>query len=97
MPSAARVNDVHNCPLSNGGVPHLGGPINGPGVPTVLIEGRAAAVAGDRCSCSGASLNRIVRGSASVLVGGKPAARVGDPTAHGGVLVTGSPTVLIGG
>ena len=27
----------------------------------------------------------------------KPAARMGDPTAHGGVIVAGYPTVLIGG
>jgi uncharacterized Zn-binding protein involved in type VI secretion len=30
------------------------------------------------------------------LIGGKPAARVGDTTAHGGSIVVGLPTVLIG-
>jgi len=39
----------------------------------------------------------IVKGSATVLIGGMPAARLGDQTAHGGVITVGFPTVLIGG
>jgi uncharacterized Zn-binding protein involved in type VI secretion len=36
-------------------------------------------------------------GSPTVLVGGMPASRVGDTTAHGGAVVgPGAPTVLIG-
>jgi uncharacterized Zn-binding protein involved in type VI secretion len=38
----------------------------------------------------------IAMGSPKVLIGGLPAARMGDPTVHGGVIVMGCPTVLIG-
>ena len=66
MPPAARVGDPHICPMFTGFVPHVGGPIIGPGCATVLI-------------------------------GGMPAVRMGDVTAHGGSIVMGFPTVLIGG
>jgi len=39
----------------------------------------------------------IVKGSMTVMIGFLPAARIGDLTAHGGVIVTGFPTVIIGG
>jgi len=77
-------------------IPHVGGPVSGPGVPTVLVGGMPAATVGDMCVCVGPP-DVIVKGSASVLVGGKPAARVGDTTAHGGSIVLGCPTVLMGG
>ena len=77
-------------------IPHVGGPIIGPGVSTVLIGGLPAAVMGDSCACVGPP-DSIVLGSATVLIGGKPAARMGDTTAHGGSIVLGLPTVLIGG
>jgi len=77
-------------------VPHVGGPVSGPGVATVLIEGVPAAVVGDMCVCVGPP-DTIVKGSATVLIGGKPAARMGDQTAHGGVIVQGAPTVQVGG
>jgi uncharacterized Zn-binding protein involved in type VI secretion len=97
MPSAARITDLHTCPLVNpGGVPHVGGPIVGPGVATVMIGGMPAAVVGDMLVCTGPP-DSIVMGSSSVFIGGKPAARQGDLTAHGGVIVAGNPTVLIGG
>jgi hypothetical protein len=38
----------------------------------------------------------IAKGSATVIIGNMPAARIGDNTAHGGVIVLGCPTVLIG-
>jgi len=96
MPFAARITDMHMCPMVNpGGVPHVGGPILPPGVPTVLIGGLPAATMGDMCVCSGPP-DTIIIGSATVLIGGKPAARVGDSTAHGGVIILGSPTVIIG-
>jgi uncharacterized Zn-binding protein involved in type VI secretion len=38
----------------------------------------------------------VSMGSTTVLLGGKPAARMGDPTAHGGKIVLGAPTVLFG-
>ncbi|MGC9323809.1 MAG: PAAR domain-containing protein [Desulfomonilia bacterium] len=96
MPPAARITDMHTCPMVTGVVPHVGGPIIGPGCPTVLIGGLPAAVMGDACTCVGPP-DSIVKGSATVLLGGKPAARIGDQTAHGGVIVLGCPTVMIGG
>lgn len=88
---------MHTCPLVNpGGAPHIGGPITGPGVPTVLVGGVPAAVVGDLCTCAGPP-DTIVKGSGTVLIGGKPAARIGDTTAHNGVIVAGLPTVMIGG
>lgn len=96
MPPAARISDFHTCPLFSGPVPHVGGPVIGPGVPTVLIVGSPAAVTGDICTCVGPP-DTIVKGSATVMIGGRPAARLGDLTAHGGVIVMGAPTVIIGG
>ncbi|MEK6478362.1 PAAR domain-containing protein [Catalinimonas sp. 4WD22] len=96
---AARIGDMHTCPMVTPGlppVPHVGGPITGPGVPTVLITGMPAAVMGDMCTCVGPP-DSIILGSTSVMIGGKPAARMGDSTSHGGVIVLGAPTVLIGG
>jgi uncharacterized Zn-binding protein involved in type VI secretion len=78
------------------GVPHVGGPILPPGCPTVMIDFMLAARMGDQCLCVGPP-DVIVKGSATVLIGNMPAARIGDQTAHGGVIVMGSPTVMIGG
>ena len=94
MPAAARVGDMHVCPLSNGPSPHVGGPIVGPGQPTVLIGGMPAAVLGDTCTCAGPP-DAILVGSATVLIGGVPAARMGDSTSHGGSIVVGLPSVII--
>lgn len=97
MPFAARLTDQHVCPAVTGVVPHVGGPIIGPGVPTVRIGGLPAAVVGDMATCAGGPAT-IVRGSMTVMIGGKPAARVGDQTAHGGAIIPpGCPTVNIGG
>ena len=97
MPPAATFGSMHVCPLvTPPGIPHVGGPIMGPGIPTVLISGQPAAVLGDICTCVGPP-DSIVKGSATVLIGGKPAARMGDLTAHGGTIVMGIPTVMIGG
>lgn len=96
MPPAARLTDMHTCPMTTGPVPHVGGPITGPGIPTVLIGGLPAAVLGDMATCTGPP-DTIIKGSATVLIGGRPAARMGDQTAHGGVIVGGLPTVMIGG
>ena len=96
MPPAARLTDPHVCPMVTGIVPHVGGPITGPGAPTVLIGGMPAAVVGDVCVCTGPP-DTIAMGSGTVLIGGKPAARLGDTTVHGGKIVMGCPTVLIGG
>lgn len=97
MPPAARLTDMHTCPMVNPGpVPHVGGPIVSPGHPMTLIGFLPAARVTDQCVCVGPP-DTIVKGSATVLIGGLPAARIGDQTAHGGVIVAGCPTVIIGG
>ncbi len=96
---AARIGDMHICPMLTPGlppIPHVGGPVSGPGCPTVLIGGMPAAVVGDMAVCTGPP-DVIVKGSATVLIGNKPSARMGDQTAHGGTIMAGFPTVLIGG
>jgi uncharacterized Zn-binding protein involved in type VI secretion len=77
-------------------IPHVGGPVIGPCVPTVLIGKLPAAVVGDNATCVGPP-DAIVKGSATVLIGKRPAARIGDTTAHGGNIALGEPTVIIGG
>lgn len=100
MPLAARLTDFHMCPMvTQAGpvpIPHVGGPVVGPGAPTVMIGKMPAAVMGDNCVCVGPP-DSIVQGSATVMIGGKPAARMGDSTAHGGKIMLGCPTVMIGG
>jgi len=99
MPPAARLTDFHECPMETPApvpVPHVGGPIEGPGEPTVLIEDLPAARVGDLLICVGPP-DAIVMGSTSVLIGGMPAARVGDETAHGGEILVGAFNVEIGG
>jgi uncharacterized Zn-binding protein involved in type VI secretion len=92
---AARVGDMHVCPMVTVLVPHVGGPILPPGCPTVLIGGQPAARVGDMATCVGPP-DVIVIGSFTVLIGGQPAARMGDMTAHGGAVIMGLPMVLIG-
>ena len=94
MPPAARVGDMHTCPMVTGVVPHVGGPILPPGAPTVLIGGMPAARMGDMCICVGPP-DPIILGSSKVMIKGQPAARMGDSTAHGGVIVLGFPKVMI--
>jgi uncharacterized Zn-binding protein involved in type VI secretion len=92
---AARITDMHVCPMVTGVVPHVGGPILPAGEPTVLIGNLPAARVGDMATCVGPP-DSIVAGSATVLIGGMPAARLGDSTAHGGSRLLGDVTVLIG-
>ncbi|CAG1022416.1 hypothetical protein DOJK_01657 [Patescibacteria group bacterium] len=94
---AARLSDMHVCPMVNPGpVPHVGGPILPPCAITVLIGGLPAARVGDMATCVGPP-DTIVKGSMTVLIAGMPAARIGDLTTHGGNIIMGLPTVLIGG
>lgn len=98
MPPAARLTDMHVCPMVTPGVPpipHVGGPILPPCCPTVLIGFLPAARVGDMALCVGPP-DVIVLGSFTVLIGGQPAARIGDMTAHGGSIVMGEMTVMIG-
>ncbi len=97
MMPAARISDMHVCPMVTPGtppIPHVGGPIS-VGCPTVLIGGIPAARVGDMAVCVGPP-DSIVMGSMTVLIGGVPAARLGDTTAHGGTISVGCPTVMIG-
>ncbi len=94
MMPAARVADMHVCPMVTVLVPHVGGPILPPGGLTVLIGGMPAARVGDMCVCVGPP-DVIVLGSFTVLICNQPAARMLDLTAHGGTIVMGYPTVLI--
>jgi uncharacterized Zn-binding protein involved in type VI secretion len=96
MPPAARVTDMHVCPMVTGLVPHVGGPILPPCAIQVLIGFLPAARVTDMAVCVGPP-DVIVLGSTTVMIGGLPAARMGDMTAHGGVIVLGYPTVMIGG
>ena|SRR5438874_2708082 len=96
---AARVGDMHVCPMVNPGVPpipHVGGPILPPGCVTVLIGGMPAATATNMAVCVGPP-DVIAKGSVTVLLGSLPAARIGDLSGHGGTIVMGYPMVLIGG
>lgn len=96
MPAAATLTSMHECPMVTGDIPHVGGPLVGPGAPTVLIGGLPAARIGDQCVCVG-PLDTIVTGAPTVLIEGMPAAYMGSETAHGGTIIIGNPTVIIGG
>ncbi len=94
MPPAARVGDMHVCPMVTVLVPHVGGPILPPGAVTVLLGGQPAARVGDIVMCVGPP-DVIVLGSFTVMFQGQPAAYMGSLTAHGGVVVMGYPLVMI--
>ncbi len=96
MPFAARLLDFHICPMVTGIVPHVGGPIIGPCVPNVLIGELPASVVGDEALCEGPP-DTIIKGSTTVMINKKPAVRMGDSSAHGGVVILGCFTVIIGG
>jgi len=96
MPPAARVTDMHTCPMVTVLVPHVGGPILPPCQINVLIGGLPAARVTDLCLCATGPPDMIVKGSATVYIGGLPAARIGDLTSHGGVIVVGHPLTIIG-
>ncbi len=97
MPPAARIGDMHTCPMATPGtppVPHVGGPII-KGCPTVMIGFMPAARMGDMATCVGPP-DVIAKGSFTVMIGFMPAARLGDMTVHGGVVSVGFPQVMIG-
>ena len=94
MPPAARITDMHTCPMFDGPKPHVGGPILPHCAVTVLTGGLPQARITDLATCVGPP-DTIVQGSPKVFIGGMPAARMGDMTAHGGVIVGGYPPVNI--
>jgi uncharacterized Zn-binding protein involved in type VI secretion len=93
---AARITDMHFCPMVPGVVPHVTVPIMLPACTTVLIGFFPPARVGDMAVCVGPPAV-LAQGSSTVCTGFMPAAWVGDMTAHGGVIVAGCPTVIIGG
>ena len=98
MPPAARLGDMHVCPMVTPGtppIPHVGGPILPACAVTVLTGSIPQARVGDMALCVGPP-DTIVKGSATVMVNNMPAARIGDTTAHGGTITVGLPTVIIG-
>lgn len=94
MPPAARIGDMHVCPMMTGVVPHVGGPV-AKGEPKVMIGFMPAARATDMLVCVGPP-DVIAMGSPTVQIGFLPAARLGDSTVHGGAIVVGFPQVMIG-
>jgi uncharacterized Zn-binding protein involved in type VI secretion len=66
---AARMGDMHTCPMVTGVVPHVGGPIV-KGSVTVLIGGQPAARVGDQATCTGPPDAIIPPGCPTVLIGG---------------------------
>lgn len=95
MPPASRITDMHVCPMFTGPVPHVGGPII-LGCFTVITGMMPQARVTDIAVCVGPP-DMIAKGSMTVFVQSLPAARIGDLTAHGGAIVLGFPTVIIGG
>ncbi len=95
MPPAARITDNHLCPkVEPGPVPHVGGPVIS-GEVTVLIGYMPAARVTDVLTCVGPP-DKISAGEPTVVIGNKDSARIGDPTDHGGRVVQGCMTVIIG-
>ena len=94
MPPASRITDMHVCPMVTGVVPHVGGPIM-KGEPTVITGKMPQARVTDILTCVGPP-DVIAKGSAGVFAGKLPCARIGDLTAHGGTIILGFPTVIIG-
>lgn len=93
---AARVGDMHTCPMSDGPKPHIGGPVLPPGKPTVMIGGMPAATITDLCACLSVP-DIIMEGAKTVIINGLPASRQFDRTVHGGYISMGCTSVLIGG
>jgi uncharacterized Zn-binding protein involved in type VI secretion len=90
---AARIGDYHSCPVTEP-KPHIGGNING-GSPNVITGGQAQSRVGDAAICIGGPLDKIRKGSDTVFVNGKMAARKDDPTDKGKI-EAGCATVFIG-
>ena len=91
----ATIGSMHVCPMVTGYIPHVGGPVSGPGMPGVTINGQPIAVMGDMCTCVGPP-DTIVQGCPGVTVNGKPVATMGSMTAHGGQITVGVPGVTVG-
>ena len=91
---AATVTAMHVCPMVTGVVPHVGGPVVSPSMPTVLVGVMPAIGPGSMAVCVGPP-DSVVMGSPTCLAGSLPMARVTDTCAHGGTIVVPMPTVLV--
>lgn len=78
---AARIGDLHVCPMSDGPKPHVGGPIT-LGSMTVLIGGMPAARQGDMATCTGPP-DTIALGCMTVLIGDATSAGAGGGSGSG--------------
>ncbi len=85
----------HFCPMKDGPKDHVGGPVL-KGSPTVFASGQPVCRLGDSLQCASPSLDKVAKGSNTVFANGQPVARLGDLTAHGGKILEGKPTILIG-
>src|SRR5215831_12761989 len=94
MPPAARITDMHVCPMVTVLVPHVGGPLI-TGKMNVIIGKMPASRVLDKLICKGPP-DLVLKGSPTVFIGKLPAARMLDPTVHAGIIVTGCFTVIIG-
>lgn len=90
----ATLGSMHVCPLCSGLVPHIGGPIIGPGHTNILFNGKPAVTVGDMCTCTGPP-DMLAQGNPAVMMNGKPTVCVGNLTAHGGTVITGESNILI--
>jgi uncharacterized Zn-binding protein involved in type VI secretion len=94
----ARVNDLHVCPMQTPAVvpiPHVGGPVMGPGALTVWAGGMPVSVMGDIAICVGPP-DVLCMGSGTVMAEGRPVVRISDMSAHMGNVVIGWPSVMVG-
>lgn len=85
----ATLSDLHTCPY------HGEGAITDAGQSIVKIDGIPVAVTTGTCTCSQPDDNPMVLGALTVNIDGKNIMRMGDQTSHGGVILTGKPTVTI--
>lgn len=79
---AARITDMHTCPMCDGPKPHVGGPIV-KGSMGVLIGNMPAARVMDQCTCVGPP-DMIIKGATKVLIGDGAAGGGGGSGSGGG-------------
>ena len=96
----ARITDMTICPMVTPDpipIPHIGGPIVGSPAPVNVLAGfLPVARITDLAVCVSPIPPIIVEGSVTVLACDLPISRMGDMTDHGGVIMLGDFTVLVG-
>ncbi len=91
---AAFMGSLHVCPQMTAIIPHVGGPVIGTAA-TVLVSGPPAVNINDMSVCVGPP-DKVSLASFTVFAKGKPMARMGDLCGHGGAIVLGMPTIIVG-